>query len=306
MPSVAIVIINFNGEKDTVECLKSIQKLLTPNYKLLTIVVDNGSEKEFRINNSELRIKPIIIRSEENLGFTGGNNLGIRHALENGAEYVMLLNNDTYIDSRVVSELVLVLESKESVGITAPKIYFAPGFEYHKERYSKDERGKVFWYSGGIMDWENVIGHHRGVNEVDQGQYNTISETDFASGCCMMIKRSVLKKTGLLDDRYFLYYEESDLCERVKRAGYKILYVPKAVVWHKNAQSAGGSGSALQDYYITRNRLLFGMTYAPARTKFALLREGVRLFFSGRAWQKKGARDYFLKRFGKGSFKVER
>lgn len=300
--NIAIVILNFNGEKDTVDCLKSLDNLILSNIFLSVIVVDNGSEKEFRIQSTRFRNKITVIRSDENTGFTGGNNIGMQHALKHGADYIMLLNNDTVVDGDLVLELLAGFEDKRA-GVTVPKIYFAKGYEYHN-KYEKKDLGRIIWYAGGIMDWENVIGYHRGVDEVDCGQFDKIEAVDFASGCCMMIKREVLETVRLFDNRYFLYYEESDLCMRIKRAKYSILYMPRAILWHKNAQSAGGAGSTLQDYYITRNRLLFGLTYARLRTKIALLREALRLLIAGRKWQKRGASDYFLKKFGKGSYKI--
>ena len=158
------------------------------------------------------------------------------------------------------------------------------------------------------MDGKNVLGHHRGVDEVDQGQYNKIEKTDFASGCCMLVRREVFEKAavpvGGFDERYYLYYEDADLSERAKLASFKILYAPKAILWHKNAGSAGGSGSSLQDYYITRNRLLFGMRYALLRSKIALLRESVGLLLNGRPWQNRGVIDFYLGRFGRGSYPI--
>jgi hypothetical protein len=154
------------------------------------------------------------------------------------------------------------------------------------------------------MDWANIIGQHRGVDEADKGQFDKVEETEIATGCCMMIKKEVLKKVGLLDDKYFLYYEDSDLSVRAKKAGYKIVYAPKSIIWHKNAGSAGGSGSALQDYYIIRNRLLFGFRYASARSKLALFRESLFLLLRGRRWQKRGIIDFYLGKLGKGSYKI--
>jgi len=307
MKNVAIIILTFNGEKDTMECLESIAKMRSLNYKLQTVVVDNGSTDvdtsvisnfQFPISNFGFK----IIQNKENLGFAGGNNVGIRHALENGADYVVILNNDTIVHTDLINELVKTAESSEKIGIVVPKIYFAPGFEFHKDRYKKEELGKVIWYAGGIIDWDNVIGYHRGVDEVDHGQYNRIEEADFATGCCMLIKKEVLQEIGLFDEKYFLYYEDNDLSKRVKKAGYKIVYAPKAILWHKNAGSAGGAGSSVQDYYITRNRLLFGIRYAPIRSKLALIRESVGLLLNGRPWQRRGVLDFYLRRFGRGSF----
>ncbi len=302
MKTVFIIILHWNGTRDTLECLESLSQLQTTNYKLQTIVVDNGSKEEFRVEGKGERVE--IIRNKENLGFAGGNNVGINYALRNGAEYVIILNNDTVVDKNLVNELVKVAESDKKIGMVAPKIYFAPSFEFHKDRYKKEDLGKVIWYAGGIVDWENVVGRHRGVDDVDGGQYEKEEETDFASGCCMMIKRSVFERIGMLDNKYFLYYEDSDFSLRAKKAGFKIVFNPRAVLWHKNAGSAGGSGSSLQDYYITRNRLLFGIRYAPLRSKLALLRESFGLLINGRLWQKRGALDFYLGKFGRGSYEL--
>lgn len=312
MKKVSIVILNWNGTKDTIECLKSIRQLLTTNYQLLTIVVDNGSKDRFEIDApggpsfASLRFKNEvrIIRNKENLGFAEGNNVGIKDVLKDGADYVMLLNNDTLVDKNLIDESLIVFKKNVKVGVVAPKIYFAPGFEFHKERYKKEDLGKVFWYAGGIMNWENVLGSHRGVDEVDNGQYEKTEETDYASGCCMMVKREVFEKVGLFDSKYFLYYEDNDFCQRVKGKGYGVMYAPRAILWHKNAGSAGGSGSTLQDYYITRNRLLFGMRYAPLKSKLALIKESIKLLINGRSWQKKGVLDFYLGRLGKGSYQI--
>ena len=145
---------------------------------------------------------------------------------------------------------------------------------------------------------------HRGVDEVDNGQFEKVEKTNFASGCCMLVKQEVFEKVGFLDEKFFLYYEDSDLCERVRRSGYSIMYSPKAILWHKNAGSAGGSGSSLQDYYITRNRMLFGFRYASLRSKLALFKESMMILAKGRYWQRRGILDFYLGRFERGSFNV--
>lgn len=305
MKTIAIVILNWNGTKDTNQCLESIEKcqmFRQRRIKCQIVVVDNGSREKFKVQSEKLKVEVKIIRNEENLGFAGGNNVGIRFALKHGVDYVLILNNDTIVSKNLVEELVKVADSNEKIGIAAPKIYFAPGFEFHKDRYTKDEQGKVIWYAGGEMDLDNVLGHHRGVDEVDTGQFDEISPTDFASGCCLLIKKEVLERVGMFDEAYFLYYEDSDLCQRVKGKGYRILFVPSAIIWHKNAGSAGGSGSKLQDYYITRNRLLFGIRFAPFRAKLALIRESVGLLLTGRQWQRRGVLDFYLGKLGKGSY----
>lgn len=300
---VFISILDYNGKKNTIKCLESVDKINTEGIDTTIIVIDNASKDV--LNKEELKTKNIpveLITNKENLGFAGGHNVGMQYALEHDADYVLLLNNDTEVDRDFMAQLVKVAEENDSVGAVGSKIYFAKGHEFHKDRYSEKELGRVFWYAGGISDWNNVYGLHRGVDLVDEGQFDKIEETDFASGCSILLKSSVLRQVGLFDDRYFLYYEDGDLQERIKRSGYKIFYAPASILWHINAASSGGSGSPLQDYYISRNRMLFGFLYAPIKTKFALLRESLKIIASGREWQKKGVIDFYLKKFGKGSY----
>jgi len=306
MKHVFVSIINFNGTSNTLECLLSLDKINSKSFKISVVVIDNASKDEFKVQSSKFKVFQglRVISNDKNLGFSGGQNVGIKYALDNGADYVLILNNDTIVDKNLIEELLNAAQKDKNIGIAVPKIYFASGFEFHKDRYKKSDLGKVFWYAGGEMDWKNVIGFHRGVDEVDRGQYDRIEKTDFASGCCMLVKGEVFEKVGFLDEKFFLYYEDSDLCERIRRAGYSIMYSAKAILWHKNAGSAGGSGSSLQDYYITRNRMLFGIRYAPFRSKLSLVKESMMLLAKGRRWQKRGILDFYLGRFGKGSFNV--
>jgi GT2 family glycosyltransferase len=300
MKTVAIVTVNFNTAQDTHLFLKSLERVKIFGFQLLTIIVDNGSKEPFQL--TEKKDNSILIRIDDNTGFTGGYNRGINEALQKKADYILAINNDTILDPSMIEELLAVYETHDNVGIVVPKIYFAKGHEFHKDRYNKDELGKVFWYAGGYFDWANIQSVHRGVDEVDHGQYDKTEETGFITGCCMLIKREVLEKVGMFDERYFLYYEDADLCCRVKDAGYKLYYAPKAVLQHVNASSSGGAGNILQDYFITRNQMLFGMSHAPFRSKFALLRQSMRLLNAGRPMQKKAIKDYYLQKFGKGSF----
>ena len=299
MRKVFIVTINYKGEKNTIELLDSLRNVEKKNFDLSVLVIDNYPQDPINVKEeaySDLKLK--IIFSENNLGFTGGNNLGISYAINNGADYVVILNNDTLVDPRFISELIKASDEKGD-GIFVPKIYFAEGYEFHKDRYKKSELGKIIWYAGGVMDWKNVFGTHRGVDEVDHGQFDKAEITDFATGCCFLITKNTLAKIGIFDDKYFLYYEDNDLSQRAKKEGFNVYYIPKAVIWHKNAGSTGGSGSPLQDYYLTRNRLYFGMKYAPIRTKLALFREAMRNLVSGRKAQKEGIVDYLSGKMGK-------
>lgn len=302
MKKVIIVTLNYNTEEDTKKFLRSLEKIHAADFTFEVIVVDNASKIIFTLSDEEKKEYITVIRSEVNTGFAGGNNIGFREALKRGADYILAVNNDTIVHPDMIKNLLRVLESDENIGVTTPKIYFAKGHEFHKDRYSKDELGKVFWFAGGHTDWANVKSIHRGVDEVDHGQYDKVEKITFATGCCMLFKREVLEKVGLFDERYFLYYEDADLNERIQRAGYDIYYVPDAELVHVNAASSGGAGNTLQDYFITRNQMLFGMTYAPVRTKLALVRQSLRLLFSGRPKQKQAMKDYYLRKFGKGTF----
>lgn len=305
MQKVSFVILNYNGKADTVECLRSIGNTALPkDTKMEIIVVDNASTDGSLRDIKKQFSSVATIANKENLGYSKGNNLGIKYALENGADFLIILNNDTIIDRDLIIEFLKSAEKDANIGIVVPKIYFAKGYEFHKDRYEEKDKGKVFWYAGGIMDWANVIGHHRGVDEVDEGQYNREEKTEFATGCCMLVRKDVFAKIGLFNEKYFLYYEDNDFSQKAQKAGYKIIYSPKAIIWHKNAASAGGSGSSLQDYYITRNRMLFGIKYAPFKSKLALIRESILLLLKGRYWQKRGIWDFYTGRFGKGSFSV--
>lgn len=302
MNKVFIVILNYKGHKDTIELLGSLQKIKKDHFNPNVVVVDNFPQDPIRIEVKDFKnLNLKVIYNNKNLGFSGGNNVGIKYSLENGADYVLLINNDTYVDEEFIEELLKVFEKEVNVGIVVPKIYFAKGFEFHK-KYKENELGKVIWFAGGNIDWKNVIGYHTGVDEVDRGQFNEERDTEIASGCCLMLKKELLEKIKGYDERYFLYYEDADLSMRTIKEGYRIVFAPKSIIWHKNAQSSGGSGSNLQDYYISRNRLIFGFKYAKLRAKIALFKESLRFMLSGRVWQRKGIIDFYINRLEKGSF----
>ena len=302
-PKVAVIVVNWNRKDDTVECLKSLSRVSTFGFELMTVVVDNGStdgslDALSKITNFSFR----VISLKENTGFVGGNNVGIKAALEEGADYLLLLNNDTLVDRGLIKELVKTAEKVKDPGVFVPKIYFAPGFEFHKDRYPKFIQGRVIWFAGGVIDWDNVYGSNFGVDDVDRGQFDEEKETDFATGCALFTSRKVLEKVGLLNEKYFAYLEDLEFSLRAKAAGFKIVYVPTGYLWHKVAQSSA-IGSSLNDYFLTRNRLDLGLRNAPLRTKIALFRESIKLLLIGRKWQKIGVRDFYLRKWGKGSWK---
>ncbi len=303
MKKIVIATINFNSEKETHDCLKSLKKLDTKDLDVKILVVDNASVTPFTLTPEEEKSGVHVIYTNTNEGFTGGSNVGMQYGLDTDADFVMLINNDTTVNQYLLQELLKPFEKNSKVGLVVPKIYFAKGHEYHLEKYKKEELGKVFWFAGGYVDWKNVFTRHRGVDEVDEGQYDKEEHITFATGCCMLFSRKALEKVGKFDERYYLYFEDGDISQRFLKAGFSIIYNPKAILWHITAASGGGSGSPLHDYYLTRNRMLFGMQYAPLRSKVALIRESIRLLLIGRPWQKKGIQDFYTGNFGKGSYK---
>ncbi len=304
MVKVAIVVLNWNGLADTKSVLKDIKKLNKSGLEIELVVVDNGSTDGSVEGLRSIKTQNVsytFLENSENLGFAGGNNVGIKYSLDKGADLVLILNNDIILDKNFLVEMVKNFLENPKIGAVSPKIYFAKGYEFHKDRYKEKDLGKVIWYAGGDIDWDNVYGATSGVDEVDIGRYNLEKNTDFATGTCMLVSREVLEKVGVFDEKYFLYYEDTDLSVRIKKAGFRVLYEPDAIIWHKVAQSSG-IGSSLNDYFITRNRMLFGFKYAKLRTKLALIRESINLLLNGRKWQKTGIRDFYLMRFGKGSW----
>ncbi|OGE32054.1 hypothetical protein A2631_02965 [Candidatus Daviesbacteria bacterium RIFCSPHIGHO2_01_FULL_44_29] len=277
MEKVAVVILNYKVKDRLLSCLHSVQD---SNYKDLEIfVVDNNSGDELEQEIKESSVLHFY-QSGANLGYTGGNNIGIKAALAAGAAYILVLNPDTLINPDTITLLLSGLKENQA-GIVGPKIYFA--------------NSQKIWFAGGMMDEANVLGSHRGVNEQDRGQYDTPQEIDYATGAALFVKREVFTEIGLFDERFFLYYEDSDFCKRARMKGFKIFYIPTASLYHANASSTG-LGSTLQDYYITRNRLLYAAKFLSIRTQFALFREALRNLGSPirrRAWL-----DFVFGRFG--------
>lgn len=296
--SIAVIIVNWNGKKDTIACLGSLARLLRRNDEVVPVVVDNGSRDNSVAAIQSRFPRVVILALDGNQGFTGANNRGIQWAMDQHIPYVWILNNDTLVDRRALKLFDVFADS--TVGAAASKIYFAPGYEFHKDRYKKKDRGHVLWYAGGVIDWANMYASHRGVDEIDSGQYNRMQQTDFLTGCSLAVPTAVMQRVGMFDNRYFAYLEDVDLSLRIVRAGFQTLYVPSSVVWHKNASSTGGPGSATHEYYLTRNRLLLGMTYAPIRTKVALLREAMREVVGRSPARRRATRDALLARYGRG------
>jgi GT2 family glycosyltransferase len=241
--SVMIIIVNWNNESDTAECLESCRKLDYPDFSM--IVVDNGSSDG---SGGRLRQRfpdVEVIETGCNLGFAGGNNVGIRGALEAGAKYIWLLNNDTVVDRGALSALVEVAEHDSTVGMVGSKIllFGDPG---------------MIWYAGGLIDDHAPYRcSHRGVGEEDMGQYDDLSETGYVTGCSMLVRRDVIEQIGELDEGMFLYFEDTDWGVRARNGGWRLMYAPRSVVLHKASASMGGMDSPRMLYYLARNLLYF-------------------------------------------------
>ncbi|MBI4099857.1 glycosyltransferase family 2 protein [Candidatus Microgenomates bacterium] len=285
MTKVAICTVNWNNKKDTEEFLASIKKLDTSSFSVKTFVVSNQ-----KLPNIDIIFKP------HNRGTAGGYNDGIKAALSWGAKYFLLVNNDVvFSDKNLLPELISVLAGDPSIGAVSPKMYFAPGFAFYRERYSTKDSTRVLWYAGGHFDWANINSVHRGLDEVDKGRYDTVGPTGFVSGSAMLLPRRVFDQEIFWDEDLFAYYDDNDFQERVTRAGFKLFYNGRTSLFHKVSRTAA-IGSPTTDYYTTRNRLIFGLRYAPIRTKLALFRQALTFLVSGRPMQKQGVWDFI---FGK-------
>jgi len=238
---VTIVVLNYNGRVDTLACLASLRRLRYPSYRVL--VVDNGSRDGSVAAVREAYPEVEVIACGGNLGFAAGNNLGVRQALQDRAEYVLLLNNDTVVDPTLLDRLVDACERDPRIGATGPKIYYF-------------DRPTVIWSAGGNIDWRRGRTSMRGLDCEDDGRFDSPSDVDFVTGCALLVRRAALQSAGLLDERFGMYYEETEWCVRIARAGWRITFVPQGLVWHK-IRPAAQAQSARIIYYMTRNRLLF-------------------------------------------------
>ena len=233
---LSIITINYNGLKDTCALIESIPF----NDKMEVIVVDNASDNQEADQISSRFPHVKVIKSDKNLGFAGGNNLGIKAST---GKFIFLINNDTYFEDFNVRALIDRLNNSSDIGIVCPKIRFA---------WSP----KPIQFAG-YTPLSNITIRNQaiGFGEEDHGQYETAHPTPYAHGAAMLIKREAIDKVGLMPECYFLYYEELDWSMMFTRAGYQIWYEPKCTVYHKESQ-ATGQHSPLRTYYITRNRLL--------------------------------------------------
>ncbi len=235
---ISIITINYNGLADTCALIDSIP---FNDYPLEVVVVDNASQNDEASKIEQLYPQVKVIRSKQNLGFAGGNNLGTKAAQ---GHYLFFINNDTIFKDFNIQALISRLECSDKIGLVCPKI-----------RFAWDNNPIQF---AGYTPLSSITMRNSsvGFGEEDKGQYNTAHPTPYAHGAAMMVKREVINKAGLMPECYFLYYEELDWSMMIRRAGYEIWYEPACTIYHKESKTTG-QNSPLRTYYITRNRLLF-------------------------------------------------
>jgi GT2 family glycosyltransferase len=242
-PLVGIVILNWNRPEHITACLRSVGCLDYPAFQ--TIVVDNGSTDGSPSIIRQQFPDVSLIENGRNLGFAAGNNVGISYLLGRGVDYVLLLNDDAEIAPDALHWLVRAGDSDPTIGVLGPTIYY-----YHPNN--------VIWSAGGMVDKLGTA-HHRSVDAVAQESDAVVEaarDVDYVTGCALLIKRQVIEAVGMLDERFFAYYEETEWCARARRAGFRVAYVPPARVWHKISQTER-SHSCDYLYLMTRNRLLY-------------------------------------------------
>ena len=238
-PLLYVVILNTDRRADTLACLESLGRSSYPNQRIL--VLDNASSDGSVEAIREAYPQVLIISLEANLGYAGNNNVGIQAALDQGADWVLVLNEDTVLEEDCLARMVSFGEANPTAGVLGPLVYhFA-------------ESGVIQTAGGGLgRNWDSV---HIGQNEPDRGQYTQPRQVDWISGCAILVRRSAIEQAGMLDERFFYYWEETEWCLRLRRAGWLAWNVPQAKLWHKGVQRDYSPGPSVT-YYSTRNRLL--------------------------------------------------
>ncbi len=248
MPKVAVIVLTWNRKSLTLDCLESLVSLEYDNVDL--IVVDNastdGTATAIREGYGD---RVTIIENDRNLGFAVGNNIGIRRALDGGADYVLLLNNDTVVDPGLLDHLVAAAAESPEVGIVGPKIFFA----------SPPDR---IWFAGGEVSLARGTSRHIGIRQTDRGQFEETRVVDYITGCALMAARAVFETVGDLDPVFVAYYEDVDFCMRARQKGYRVVYVPAGKVWHRISASTGGQLGAAKIRRKLRSTLIFFRRYA--------------------------------------------
>jgi len=236
--SISIIVLNWNQRELTVSCLNSLLQIDTSAVNV--VVVDNASTDSSASYLSAQFPKITLLQSKHNLGYAGGNNVGIRYALECNADYILILNNDTIVDSTFLNIMVKQMDKNPRIAIAGPKTYITGT---NKTIYSTSARFIKMLAQPFFV----------GFKKEDKGQFDKYFETDFVPGSCMLIRRDVFEKIGLFNEDFFLLFEDIEFCLRAKERGYDTAYIPNAIIWHQFSSSIGYQ-SPCHLYYLNRNR----------------------------------------------------
>lgn len=309
---IAIVLVNYNGKDYNGACIDSILQSKDELEKHI-LVVDNASVDDSLvllrqkyslhecggIDSRRAKVRIELIELDDNYGFAIANNKGIERAKELGADYVLLLNNDTEIDSDMINHL-LGCAKRHSGSVIVPKIYYS------------DDRKRI-WSAGGSISPVVKKVSHDGLNQIDVGQFEQEKKIQFATGCCLLVPMSVIERAGMLDERFFLYYEDTEYSFRLQKQGISIYYCPKAYLYHKVGASSKGAESPLCAYYISRNWLLCNRQHLGKRYFLFLLYYFMNRLVCCLLWlvlrkpqlvraALRGIRDYWSGKFGKSEY----
>ncbi len=254
-PDISFITITYNGLDDTCELIDSLKaNIRSVSYEI--IVVDNASRQDEAAAINGRYSDVVTIRSDKNLGFSGGNNLGLKVAK---GRYLFIINNDTFIEEDNMTALIDRLESDPAIGAVSPKIRFAAG--------QRNIQFSGFTPLSPLTIRNSTIGY----DEPDNGQHDTPHPSPYLHGAAMLVKREVIEKAGLMPEIFFLYYEEVDWCTNMTRHGYKLWYEPRCTVFHKESRSTGQE-SPLKTYYMTRNRMLYAWrNLSPAKRVLSVI-----------------------------------
>lgn len=253
-PLVVVIVLNWNNLSDTFECVESVRR---SDYANCTVwVVDNDSDEdptpELGAKYPDVR----VLRTTRNLGYAGGNNVGVRSAIDHGAAFVLLLNNDAIVASDCVRRLVEAAQADPRVGMATPRVFYY------------DRRSEVYW-DGGFIDWKSGDVRHDSSNLPATGG---IIRSEWLNGCSLFVRVSTIHDVGFLDERYFLYFEDADWSIQAGRRGWTNAVVPEARAWHKVNASSGGFANPVMRFYFFRNRYLFSSRHSllPGRFRWKL------------------------------------
>ena len=254
--NLVAVVLNWNGGDDTLAALESLDGVDT-------VCVDNGSD-DGSPDAVAARFPSVeLIRTGVNLGFSGGNNVGIRRALARGADWVLLLNNDAVADPGLPAALAAAAAERPDAGVLACKVFFA-------------DPPDVLMYAGGRVNLRlGYWGRQDGFGQRDDGRFDTLRDVDRATGAAMAVSRAAIERAGLLDESLFAYAEDTEWCLRIREAGFGVVFVPDAKVWHVGSASTGGMRSPTSIYYDTRNMIAVAERHDPRSGAAAAVRRGV-------------------------------